>query len=467
MSIGRHSLHRISAAGDRAMLWPLRLNPSPSRVRRGAGFLRLFAIGLTATGLGGLAWGQSPTTPAPQVDIDEEDGVPEESVELTPAWGTDLARRLESPRFEDRVAATKQLRTGGSAAVPVLESIARTGSRESADRVMSLLETAYQSSSGEMRDAVEAALTRLTTQGGAAVSARATRILTPAGTGKEDFTQIRVLGGGMVIVNNQGLIQKVGAPAFRLPALQMPPQFAPPIDFGTRLDRPVVTTRLSGAALTIESESAGRNTYVTHTGDGKTQVRVEETRLGETKTTEEYGVDSLDALRQKDSAVHDLLTEQLDAAKLALRLPASRSDLPATISVEELPGVISWKSTLKTLDAQLANVRKAAATDHDKRALFGKLAGNREYVRQKLLAQGVKVAPLTPLQPPRAARSFRRTSLRPRRHRRSQRPSPASRRLRPGPDGTDSLLVAVRGIPCGGSFALLLRNPSTAITSRW
>ena len=90
-----------------------------------------------------------------------------------------LIEQLDRPEFADRQAASQQLEEAGLAALPPLESIAASGSREVASRAFNVLNRHAQSGADDLKQAAREALSRLAQSNNASTAQRARNILNP------------------------------------------------------------------------------------------------------------------------------------------------------------------------------------------------------------------------------------------------------------------------------------------------
>jgi hypothetical protein len=115
------------------------------------------------------------------VSMSSGEGLPVQSESLAPASDqlATLIQQLDGPAFAERQAASQQLEDAGVAAIPTLESIATTGSREAAFRAMDILKRHFQSGSDEEKQAARHALLRLTRSTATSAAQRARDVLNP------------------------------------------------------------------------------------------------------------------------------------------------------------------------------------------------------------------------------------------------------------------------------------------------
>jgi hypothetical protein len=208
--------------------------------------------------------------PAGLIQLDAAEGTPT-PIENSPFHILDpiagIVQQLEHDTFAERQAASRTLAEAGAAALPYLESIAASGSREAAGRALEIVKKHFESGDFELKNDARQILTRLAKNDNAATAQRARNVLDPP------RTSMLPMGA---IPNVRGL------------------PFIPP----QQITRTQMTTEINGRRE-IEVRENGRKTKIQTFPDGRIQIEFTEPKNGRDETRRIDAKD-LSELKRKD-----------------------------------------------------------------------------------------------------------------------------------------------------------------------
>jgi hypothetical protein len=202
-----------------------------------------------------------------------------------------VVQQLDHDSFAERQAASRILAEAGAAALPHLESIAASGSREAAGRALDIVKRHFENGDTELKGNAREVLTRLAKNDNVATAQRARNVLDPP------RTSMLPIGA---VPNARGL------------------PFIPP----QQVTRTQMTTEINGRRE-IEVRENGRKTKIQTLPDGRIQFEFTEPKDGR-EVTRKIEAKDLSELKSKDVEAGQLY-ELYDAAPRPPRPPVRTS----------------------------------------------------------------------------------------------------------------------------------------------
>jgi hypothetical protein len=273
-----------------------------------------------------------------------------------------LVRDLDAPQFSQRQAASERLSRLGKDAFPALEEAARSKSREVSQRAMEVLKEHYEGEDPATKEAARASLERLAQDASSSVGRRASLALNPPPTEP-------------VFIPNRVPVRVAGR------AMQIRIAGAKPAVGGLRIHTRIANGRTE---TQIEEKGTGRTTKIVQKAAGDIEMEVTETKNGK-PVTQKYAAKDAAELKKKHPEAHKIYEKYGQTARIRLQvgnappkapLPADAAKRHAELQAESLD------RSLKTLDRQIAALKKTAETNTAAQPLIDRLQQMRQRIVQ-------------------------------------------------------------------------------------
>jgi hypothetical protein len=239
---------------------------------------------------------------------------PKKQAQVTPAQLADLIRRLDSPEFAERQAASRQLESAGRAAIPALAEAAQGDSAEVTTRAIAILRKQLREGDSAARAAAQAGLEAVAA-GTKPAAARAAQEALDAG--RDDTPTIAPLAGipfgGQLELNAM---------------------------FGGRRFQSFTSSMVNGERV-VHVREEGRRIVITDSPTRGIRIEITEPKDGKDQLTK-YEAKDADELQKKNPDIHKVY---IDYTKSQVRprerlgllgLPIARPAVSAVPSTREL-----------------------------------------------------------------------------------------------------------------------------------